>query len=215
MSDNNCCAHDTCCEPPAIDFTKISGKPAALVTCADSEACGCSRGVPVFDGVDPRYLRILWIVIGINGTMFLVEMIAGQLGASQALKADALDFLGDTVTYGLSLAVIGSGVTARATAALVKGLSLSLMALWVFGSTVYHTLILGNPSAEVMGGIGLLALAANRLVTVAPDPGLPAPVVATAWTWRLVCNGPSAPVVATLQSFIDAHAGKGPQPPPA
>jgi Co/Zn/Cd efflux system component len=161
MSDNNCCAHDTCCEPPAIDFTKISGKPAALVTCPDSEACGCSGGVPVFDGVDPRYLRILWIVIGINGTMFLVEMIAGQLGASQALKADALDFLGDTVTYGLSLAVIGSGVTARATAALVKGLSLSLMALWVFGSTVYHTLILGNPSAELMGGIGLLALAAN------------------------------------------------------
>ncbi|TIQ71803.1 MAG: cation transporter, partial [Mesorhizobium sp.] len=49
----------------------------------------------------------------------------------------------------------------RATAALFKGLSLSLMALWVFGSTVYQALILGVPSAEVMGIIGFLALAAN------------------------------------------------------
>jgi Co/Zn/Cd efflux system component len=88
-------------------------------------------------------------------------MIAGHLAGSQALKADALDFLGDTVTYGLSLAVIGASLRTRATAALFKGLSLFLMALWVFGSTVYHTLILGVPSAEVMGAIGFLALAAN------------------------------------------------------
>jgi hypothetical protein len=35
------------------------------------------------------------------------------------------------------------------------------MALWVFGSTVYQTLVLGLPKAEVMGMIGVLALAAN------------------------------------------------------
>jgi Co/Zn/Cd efflux system component len=121
----------------------------------------CSGGVPVFDGMDPRYKRVLWIVIGINGAMFLTEMVAGQLAGSQALKADALDFLGDTVTYGLSLAVIGASLRTRATAALFKGLSLSLMALLVLGSTVYQTLILGVPSAEVMGGVGFLALAAN------------------------------------------------------
>jgi len=117
--------------------------------------------MPVFDGVDPRYKRVLWTVIAINGVMFLVEMAAGQLAGSQALKADALDFLGDTITYGLSLAVIGSSVPTRSMAALFKGLSLSIMALWVFGSTVYNTLILGIPSAEVMGGIGMLALTAN------------------------------------------------------
>ena len=65
-------------------------------------------GVPRFDGLDPRYKRVLWTVIAINGAMFLTEMIAGQLAGSQALKADALDFLADTVTYGLSLAVIGA-----------------------------------------------------------------------------------------------------------
>jgi Co/Zn/Cd efflux system component len=117
--------------------------------------------VPVFDGMDPRYKRILWTVIALNGVMFLTEMAAGQLAGSQALKADALDFLGDTVTYGLSLAVIGATLRTRATAALFKGLSLSLMALWVLGSTIYHALILGLPSAKLMGVIGLLALAAN------------------------------------------------------
>ena len=61
----------------------------------------------MFDGVDPRYKRVLWTVIVINGLMFLTETMAGQFAGSQALKADALDFFADTVTYGLSLAVIG------------------------------------------------------------------------------------------------------------
>ena len=101
----------------------------------------CSAGVPVFDGMDHRYKRVLWTVIGINGAMFLTGMIGSACRFAGA-EADALDFLADTVTYGLSLAV-SAQVSTRATAALFKGLSLSLMALWVFGSTVYQTLILG------------------------------------------------------------------------
>ena len=57
--------------------------------------------------------------------------------------------------------MIGTSLQTRATAALFKGLSLSLMAFWVLGSTIYHTIILGLPSAELMGGIAVLALAAN------------------------------------------------------
>ena len=106
-------------------------------------------------------MRVLWTVIAVNGTMFFVEIIAGQLAGSQALKADALDFFADTVTYGLSLAVIGASIWKRLTAALFKGLSLSVLAVCVFGSTVYQTLVLGLPSAEVMGTIGMLALAAH------------------------------------------------------
>jgi len=117
--------------------------------------------VPVFDGVDPHYKRVLWTVISINGVMFVTEMLAGHVAGSQALKADALDFLADTITYGLSLAAIGASIKTRAVAALSKGLSLSAMSLWVFGSTLYQTLVLGIPRAELMGAIGLLALAAN------------------------------------------------------
>ncbi|WP_299865176.1 cation transporter [uncultured Hoeflea sp.] len=124
------------------------------------EACGCS-GNPIFDGVDPAYKRILWIVIGINAVMFIVEMSAGKLAGSQALQADALDFLGDSLTYGLSLAVIGMSLKARSMAAILKGMSLLVMGLWVFGSTAYQVLVLGVPQAEIMGAIGFLALIAN------------------------------------------------------
>ena len=114
-----------------------------------------------FDGLDPRYRRVLWTVIAINALMFVIEIAAGHLAGSQALQADALDFLGDTLTYGLSLAVIGRPIETRARAAVLKGLSLTLMGLWVFGSTLYHVLVLGVPRAEIMGVVGFLALAAN------------------------------------------------------
>jgi Co/Zn/Cd efflux system component len=51
----------------------------------------------------------------------------------------------------------------RATAALLKGFSLAAMGLWVLGSTVYQVLILGIPSATVMGAVGVLALTANLI----------------------------------------------------
>ena len=124
------------------------------------DSCGCS-GNPKFDGVDPTYKRVLWVVIFINAAMFVVEMSAGKLAGSQALQADALDFLGDALTYGLSLAVIGMSLRVRSTAAFLKGLSLLAMGLWVFGSTLYQFFVLGMPSAEIMGLVGLLALAAN------------------------------------------------------
>jgi Co/Zn/Cd efflux system component len=77
------------------------------------------------------------------------------------LQADALDFLGDTFTYGITLAVIEAPLRRRPTAAFVKGISLSLMGLWVLGITAYHVLVFGVPRAEVMGVVGFLALAAN------------------------------------------------------
>jgi len=122
---------------------------------------GCCGDEVGFDGVSAAYKRRLWLVIAINAGMFAVEMAAGQAAQSQALKADALDFLGDALTYGLSLAVIGLSLRVRATAALFKGLSLMAMGLWVLGTTLYRVLYIGVPEAEIMGLIGFLALAAN------------------------------------------------------
>jgi Co/Zn/Cd efflux system component len=122
--------------------------------------CGCGDEIK-FDGVSAAYKRVLWAVIAINAMMFVVEMAAGTLAGSQALKADALDFLGDTATYTITLLVIGLPVVWRARAALIKGLSLGAMGLWVLGFTMYHVLILGVPQAEIMGTIGFLALVAN------------------------------------------------------
>jgi Co/Zn/Cd efflux system component len=122
--------------------------------------CGCcceSR----FEGVSPSYKRALIAVIVINAAMFAIETAGGMLAGSQALRADALDFLGDALTYGLSLAVIGTPLLWRARVALFKGASLALMGAWVFAATAWHVLVLGVPAAEVMGAIGFLALAAN------------------------------------------------------
>ena len=100
-------------------------------------------------------------MIAINTVMFGVEMTAGQVAQSQALQADALDFAADALTYGISLAVIGAAIKIRSTVAMAKGISLLLMGLWVFGTTLYRVIYIGVPEAGVMGAIGFLALLAN------------------------------------------------------
>lgn len=129
-----------------------------------SGCCGHDNGA--FDGTSAVFKQRLWIVIILNAVMFIVEMAAGQLSQSQALQADALDFFGDALTYGISLAVIGTSIRIRTSAALFKGISLMMMGIWVFGSTTYHVFYVGVPQAEVMGIVGFLALITN-LVSVA------------------------------------------------
>ena len=121
----------------------------------------CCGNESRFEGLSRDYKRRLWLVIAINAAMFFVEMSAGALAGSRALQADALDFFGDTLTYGISLAVIGSAMRVRAWAAFIKGVSLALMGFFVLGATAYHVLIVGAPRAEIMGVVGFLALAAN------------------------------------------------------
>ena len=122
---------------------------------------GCCGHEARFEGLSADYKRRLWLVIALNAIMFVVEMTAGHLAKSQALQADALDFLGDSLTYGISLAVIGASIQVRTNAALAKGISLLLMGLWVLGSTVYRVFYVGVPEAQIMGVIGFLALLTN------------------------------------------------------
>lgn len=122
---------------------------------------GCNHQLTGFDGVSASYKRALWLVIAINAAMFAIEMTAGLLAGSQALRADALDFLADSATYAISLWVIGRPLVWRARAALLKGASLAALGLWVLASTGYQVMVQGVPQAHVMGAIGVLALIAN------------------------------------------------------
>lgn len=124
---------------------------------------GCCGQDARFEGVSADYRRRLWVVIALNAGMFGVEMTAGHLAGSQALQADALDFAGDALTYGISLAVIGASIRTRSWAALGKGASLLLMGLWVFGATVWQVMGQGVPAAPVMGIVGLMALLTNLI----------------------------------------------------
>jgi Co/Zn/Cd efflux system component len=108
-----------------------------------------------------RWRQALWIALFINAGFFLAEIIAGVAAGSAALQADALDFFGDATNYAISLGVAGMVLTWRARAALAKGGTLVVFALWVLGSTAWHAVHGTLPRAEVMGVIGFAALIAN------------------------------------------------------
>jgi len=110
---------------------------------------------------DARWRRALAIALAINATMFAIEIVAGVAASSDALKADALDFLGDSANYAISLGVAGMALTWRARAALAKGATIFGFGLWVLASTVWSIGHGGLPRPEAMGAVGLLALIAN------------------------------------------------------
>jgi Co/Zn/Cd efflux system component len=128
-----------------------------------AEDCNSCCGNMTFDGASKTYKKILWIVAIINLAMFFIEIVAGFIAESTALKADALDFLGDAVTYTATLLVIGKPLKARAFVALLKGFSLGAMAIFVFGFSIYRILVSGDPDPFTMGTIGLIALSANMV----------------------------------------------------
>lgn len=124
---------------------------------------GCCGHKAKFEGVSAAYKRRLWLVIALNAAMFIVEMATGHAAKSKGLQADALDFLADALTYSLSLAMIGRSIQYRSLAALLKGLSLGAMGVWVFGSSLYRLFYLQLPSPSLMTLVGVLALLANLI----------------------------------------------------
>lgn len=106
----------------------------------------------------------MWAALVINGTMFLIEIIAGLMAGSVSLQADALDFLGDVANYGISLFVIGLALRYRAKAALIKGATMGLFGLWIIAAIVWHAIYGTLPHAMTMGAVGFAALVANAVV---------------------------------------------------
>jgi Co/Zn/Cd efflux system component len=123
--------------------------------CCSEDSCAPRKGAT------GRYRTVLWIVLGINAAMFLVEIVAGLAAGSTALQADALDFFADAANYGISLFVLGMSVRRRATAALVKGGSMGLFGAWVIGSVVWNAMQGSVPGWGTMGTVGAVALLAN------------------------------------------------------
>jgi Co/Zn/Cd efflux system component len=112
---------------------------------------------------NPEYRRALWIVLGINTAMFLVEIGAGLAAGSASLQADALDFLGDAANYGISLFVVSMALRYRAMAAFAKGVSMGAFGLWVIATVIWHAVHGTLPSAAAMGAVGFAALTANAV----------------------------------------------------
>ena len=107
------------------------------------------------------YRRALWVVIALNVGYGVIEMIGGFLAGSQALKADALDFLGDGLITFLGVLAIGWSLLWRARSALLQGLFLGALGLGVIGNTLWRVFAQQPIEAELMGVVALIALAVN------------------------------------------------------
>jgi len=113
------------------------------------------------DQAPPAYRKVLVAVLLINLAMFFVELSVGLFSGSHALRADALDFLGDAATYGLTLWALGQSLAWRLRAARIKGLSLLVLGVLVLVDSLVAMVNGGMPPASLISGIGLLALVAN------------------------------------------------------
>ncbi len=110
--------------------------------------------------------RILWLVLAINATMFVVEVISGWFARSTALTADAVDFFGDSFTYALTLFVLVRSASWKSGAALAKAALMGLFGLGVLAATAYHAIVPILPDAVVISTVGTVALAANVVCAV-------------------------------------------------
>lgn len=125
-----------------------------------AESCGC-HGEPVRAQHDPAYRRALLTVVVLNLGFGLAELVGGFLADSQALKADSLDFLGDGSISLVGLLALAWSARARARVALSQGMFLGALGVGVIGFAIWRAFNATAPDAELMGAIGIVALAIN------------------------------------------------------
>ncbi len=123
-------------------------------SCCEDKACA-------LEALRERQSATLKIVLAINAVMFVIELGSGLMARSTALMSDALDNLGDALTYGASLYAVPRGADAKARVALFKGTLILLAGLFVLGQVAYRLAVPAQPIFEAMGAVSLLALAAN------------------------------------------------------
>lgn len=126
----------------------------------------CSTETAASAALDPRWRRALWIALIVNAAMFVVELGAGLQAGSVSLLADAIDFAGDAVNYGLSLAVLSMALVWRSRAAWIKGASMFGYGLFVLGKAAWVLRSGSVPEPLTMGAVAFAAMLANVGVAV-------------------------------------------------
>lgn len=133
---------------------------ANLPACRMSNCCddGCAVLPPEHE---KRFRRALWIVLCSNIAMFIVEIGASWRAESTALMADAIDFLGDAINYGVSLVALAAGVVWRSRVALAKGWVMGLYGVAVLLVAGWNVVRGASPAPSIMAVVATLALLVN------------------------------------------------------
>ena len=121
----------------------------------------CSNPSDDKEAASPELRRALLIVVFLNGIMAVAGIAASFLGRSQAMQADSLDFLGDAVATGVSLAVVSRAVHLRARVAWWQGFVLGSLGVGVLSGAVYRFILGGTPKAEVMSTYAIIGFIVN------------------------------------------------------
>jgi Co/Zn/Cd efflux system component len=116
---------------------------------------------PAPPAADPRVRRVLWVALVVNAAMFAVEVSAGLAAGSVSLLADAVDFFGDAVNYGVSLAVLSMAIRVRARAAQLKAACMAAFGVFVLARAGWAAQSGVVPEPLTMGVVAIVALAAN------------------------------------------------------
>jgi Co/Zn/Cd efflux system component len=110
-----------------------------------------------------RQGRVLYVLLAINASMFLVEFASGWIAQSTALLGDSLDMFTDATVYAVTLFALYSDNRTRAGVALLKGGVMLLFGVVVIIEAARRSFLGVVPEATWMGVVGMLALAANTI----------------------------------------------------
>lgn len=113
--------------------------------------------------VQARERRVLLVVLALNVLLVVVLAIAGVLGDSSGLIANALDNASDSVVYAISLFAVGRGVRWKARAARVSGVLLLVLAAGVLADAWRRFTSGEAPVGALMMGMGVASAALNLL----------------------------------------------------
>lgn len=123
--------------------------------------CGCEVEIK-----DQSQRQVLYWLLGINATMFVIEMGIGLLANSTALIADSLDMLADAVVYGVALYAIGKSLLHKANAARISGFFQMALGVLIIIDIVRRSIYGSEPVSGLMMAMGAVALVANVICLV-------------------------------------------------
>lgn len=132
----------------------------------EAGCCGCHADEKRAAS-NPAYRRALRIVVVLNLGFGLIEIVGGFFAHSQALKADALDFLGDGSITLVGLLALAWAAHTRTRVALTQGCFLVALGVGVISMAVWRAVNAVPPEAGIMGGLGIAGLVVNVTAALA------------------------------------------------
>ena len=138
-----------------IESLNTISLPGELIS---TEEIGIDEVPDIAPSVEAKTLKYL---LGINFTMFVIEIMLGFYAESTGLLSDGLDMLADSFVYGLSLYAVGKSISMKHKAAYFSGvmqISLGLLCLVEVGRKFYFG---SEPLSNYMIVVSMIALIAN------------------------------------------------------